>query len=84
MMHVSSNTLNGTTFIRFYINGSEVGKGISIGPNAQGSFDMSEMGISVNFMDRIAIRISTDSATSGEISIDNSAITLIKGPDNTL
>jgi hypothetical protein len=45
---------------------------------------MSEMGISVNFMDRIAIRISTDSATSGEISIDNSAITLIKGPDNTL
>lgn len=80
MAHISKNSLNGTAFISVYLNGVEQPKKISIGPNALGSYDITEMGTSVKFMDRLAIKITTESASQGELQIDNTALTLLKGP----
>lgn len=77
---ISRNTLNGTSYISVYINGIEQPKKVSIGPNALGSFDMSEMGISIQFLDSIAIKVTAESANSGVMTLDNTGLTVIKGP----
>lgn len=80
MAHISRNDLNGSATVSLYINGAEQPKKISIGPNALGSYDITEMGTSVKFMDRLAIKITTESASQGSIDIDSTALTIIKGP----
>lgn len=81
LAYVSKNTLNGTSYISVYVNGIEQPKKVSIGPNALGSFDMAEMGISVQFLDSIAIKVTAESANSGTMVIDNTGLTVLKGPN---
>ena len=80
VFHVAANTLDKAATLSICINGIEQKRKASVMPTAQGLIDVSELGISVKIGDKISIKISTESANTGYIEIDNSAILILKGP----
>ena len=80
VLMVSSNSLDKATRVSVFVNGVEAKKKTSIMPGAQGVIDASGLGIPVKMGDRVSIKISSESATTGNIDIDTSALVIIKGP----